>query len=167
MQPRYHIVHPSRTSLTFCIVRAIHPVTAHCVLRPVIFFNAHHICVVNVLWNLFVLELHLVNVLSDFIHTPSQSFIHLLVPVVGSNRESDLVAGWTLVVKVCDVRLDLLSFVSEQVQLAIKQVADVKHVFGFDDLCVDVVKLCLKVLDVYNEAVSGCDLMLSVLSDRM
>lgn len=31
----------------------------------------------------------------------------------------------------------------------------------------DVVKLCLKVLDVYNEAVSGCDMMLSVLSDRM
>lgn len=32
-------------------------------------------------------------VLSDFIHAPSQSFVHLLVPVVGSNRESDLVAG--------------------------------------------------------------------------
>ncbi len=32
-------------------------------------------------------------VLSDFIHASSQSFVHLLVPVVGSNCESDLVAG--------------------------------------------------------------------------
>ncbi len=31
----------------------------------------------------------------------------------------------------------------------------------------DVVQLCLEVLDVYNEAVSRCDLMLSILSDRM
>jgi hypothetical protein len=155
MQPRNHVIHSSRTALPFSIVGVIHPVAAHCVLRPVVFFNVQHICVVDILGNFFVLELHLVNVVSDLVHSSSQSFVHFLVAVVGSNGVSDLVAGRALVVQVCDVGLDLLALVSEQVQLTVKRVADVEQVLGFDDLCVNVVQLALEMLDVCNDAVSG------------
>ena len=56
-------------------------------LGAVIFLYAKHVRVVYVLGDLLVLELHFMNVLTDFVHSPSESLVHLFVPVIGPHAD--------------------------------------------------------------------------------
>ena len=71
MQSGNQFINSAGTSFSLIEVSAINPCAIGINLRSVVFLNVEHVGVVDILFNLPVLQLHLVNIFSHLVHSPS------------------------------------------------------------------------------------------------
>lgn len=109
-------------------VGIIDPSVARADLGSVVIFYVEQISVVNIFLNFSIFQFHLVDVLSNLMGSSSQPFVHLFVSMVGSDVDSYLFIRRAFSLEVGNIRLNLLSLVSENVQLTIQGISDVEEV---------------------------------------
>lgn len=137
MKPCYQIIDSVDISLSLVQITCLDVRVGN--LGSVIFFHIEHVGIVEIFLYLSILKFHLMNILSDLWHSPSQPIIHFPITLVWLNTDLNLLGRRALIFQNRNIVLNLFPFLPKHIQLTIQRIPDIQQILRLDNLGMNVI----------------------------
>lgn len=141
MKSCYHIIDSVDISLSLVQITCLDVRVGD--LGSIIFFHIEHVGVVEVFLYFSVLKFHLMNILPNLWHSPSQPIIHLPITLVRFDTDLNLLGRRTLIFQNRNIILNLFPFLPKHIQLTIQRIPNIEQILRLYNLCMNIIQLWL------------------------